>query len=35
MWESLSRDVDPTVEGGAVAADPAAHADSLDGGTRT
>jgi uncharacterized membrane protein (TIGR02234 family) len=35
MWESLSRDVDPTVEGGAVAADPAAHTDSLDGGTRT
>ncbi len=35
MWESLSRDVDPTVESGAVAADPAAHADSVDGGTRT
>ena len=35
MWESLNRDVDPTLEGGAVVADPAAHADSLDGGTRT
>jgi uncharacterized membrane protein (TIGR02234 family) len=32
MWESLSRDIDPTVEGGA---DPRTRADQLDGGTRT
>jgi uncharacterized membrane protein (TIGR02234 family) len=32
MWESLSRDVDPTVEDGA---DQRTPADQLDGGTRT
>jgi uncharacterized membrane protein (TIGR02234 family) len=34
MWESLSRDIDPTVEGGADRADPLTPADQLDGGTR-
>jgi hypothetical protein len=32
MWESLSRDIDPTLEGGA---DPQTRAGQLDGGPRT
>ncbi len=35
MWESLSRDIDPTLEGEADRADPRTRADQLDGGTRT
>jgi uncharacterized membrane protein (TIGR02234 family) len=35
MWESLSRDIDPTLEGEADRPDPRTRADQLDGGTRT
>jgi hypothetical protein len=35
MWESLSRDIDPTLEGEADRPDPRKRADQLDGGTRT
>jgi uncharacterized membrane protein (TIGR02234 family) len=35
MWESLSRDIDPTLEGEADRPDPGTRADQLDGGTRT
>jgi len=34
MWESLSQDIDPTVEGGVDPKDPREPADQLDGGTR-
>jgi uncharacterized membrane protein (TIGR02234 family) len=35
MWESLSRDLDPTLEGETDRQDPRTSADQLDGGTRT
>ena len=35
MWESLSRDIDPTLEGEADRPGPRTRADQLDGGTRT
>ncbi len=35
MWESLSRDIDPTVEGEPDRTDPRTTADQLDGGTRS